>query len=63
MHLPGACRSIFALQVATLTPIWCRLRYDGKEFTELTEREIMWRRANQIAANPEGFRQRNVSTM
>jgi len=35
------------------------LLYDGKQFTELTERAIMRERAKSIAADPEGIRQWN----
>lgn len=35
------------------------LLYDGKEFTELTDRQLMLERATKIAADPEGIRQWN----
>jgi hypothetical protein len=35
------------------------LLYDGKEFTELTDREVMRQRAKQIAADPKGIREWN----
>jgi hypothetical protein len=35
------------------------LLYDGKQFTELTDRELMRQRAKAIAADPEGIRQWN----
>jgi hypothetical protein len=35
------------------------LLYDGKQFIEMTDREIMRERAQQIAADPKGIRQWN----
>lgn len=35
------------------------LLYDGKEFTQLTDRETMLERAKQIAADPERMRKWN----
>jgi hypothetical protein len=35
------------------------LRYDGKTFTQLTDREVMRQRAKQIAADPERMRKWN----
>lgn len=35
------------------------LLYDGKQITELTDRQLMMERAKQVAADPEGIRQWN----